>query len=167
MSHGEELHSKKAPQFPSAPAPAPFPLPFLFPEAVRRVAFPGEGKSGIPLDIRAAPRPLTQLPVRAAPPTARWGVLREERPVEAARGWGGAGGRRQRGEGAPLAQSANPPCRGESHPGPGAPPPGTPRTHRAGVTRGGCGCGKRLLTLGISHKVSLPRPSLPPGLPGC
>lgn len=53
------------------------------------------------------------------------------------------------------------------------PPPAAPRTHRAGVTRGGCGCGNLLLILGIGSPAKsssphpTPRPSRPPGLPGC
>lgn len=121
--------------------------------AMRPGAFPGvpRGKGG------------WQPPGKSTPPRVPThggtsvGVLRGESSGGAARG-----GTEHRGEGAPSAPGAKLRCRR----GRPVPPPGAhPRLHRAGVTRGGCGRGNLLVILGISHKV--PRPSRPPGLPGC
>lgn len=140
MSRAEKLHCEKAPLFPSAPAPRSGAAGSL-PRAAA-----GTGRVTAPREIRVAPRSRTQLPGRATPrrgsrggraPSGRRGTGARELPVL-----------RVPTRDAPGAAAA--PSR----------PRAAPRTRRAGVTRGGCGCWKLLINSG-----DLPQSLTPPPAP--
>lgn len=87
-------------------------------------------------------------------------------PAGVPRGESSVGAAGHRGEGAPRSPGANSRCprgRGRPIPPPGVhPPPAAPRTRRAGVTRGGCGCWKLLINSGDLPQSLTPLPPPPP-----